>query len=264
MTEPTTTTVQPIGGPTALLTYGGLRILTDPTFDPPGDHPRPGSSIVLRKLTGPAAAADDLLPVDLVLLSHDHHSDNLDDAGRDFLPHAGSVLTTTAGAGRLGGNAVGLEPDQTADLDGPEGGVQITAVPAEHGSPEMFERNGPVIGFVLRGDDLPTIYVSGDNASVDVVREIAAEHGPFDAAILFAGGAQVPELWGDDTLLTLDAQRAAEAAAILAPATIVPVHQEGWAHFTSSPADLERAFAAAGVSDRLCSLAPGERAELPS
>jgi len=184
------------------------------------------------------------------------------DAGRAFLPHAATVLTTTAGAERLGGNAVGLEPDQVADIDLPGGAVQITAVPAHHGSPEMFERNGPVLGFVLRGDDLPTIYVSGDNASVDVVREIASEHGPFDAAILFAGGAQVPERWGDDVLLTLDAGRAAEAAAILAPATVVAIHQEGWAHFTSSPADLARAFAAAGIADRLRSLAPGQTAEL--
>src|SRR5206468_12041184 len=119
-----------------------------------------------------------------------------------------------AAAERLGGNAVGLEPDQTADLEGSGGAVQITAVPAEHGSREMFERNGPVLGFVLRGDELPTVYVSGDNASVDVVREIATEHGPFDAAILFAGGAQVPERWGDEVVLTLDAARAAEAAAL--------------------------------------------------
>ena len=55
------TTVTPIGGPTALLSYGGLRILTDPTFDEPGDHPRPGSSIVLRKLTGPAVEPEALL-----------------------------------------------------------------------------------------------------------------------------------------------------------------------------------------------------------
>lgn len=264
MIHPTTTTIQPIGGPTALLTYGGLRILTDPTFDPPGDHARPGSPIVLHKLTGPAIEPDDVLPVDLVLLSHDHHADNLDDAGRELLPRATTVLTTVAGAERLGGNAVGLEPDQTADLEGPEGGVQVTGVPAHHGSPEMFERNGPVLGFVLRGDGVPTIYVSGDNASVDVVREVAAGHGPFDAAILFAGGAQVPERWGDDVLLTLDAQRAAEAAVILAPATIVPVHQEGWAHFGSSPTDLERAFADAGIADRLRWLEPGERAELSS
>jgi L-ascorbate metabolism protein UlaG (beta-lactamase superfamily) len=262
MQVPATTTVQLIGGPTALLTYGGLRILTDPTLDPPGDHPRPGSDVVLHKLTGPAAEPDDLLPVDLVLLSHDHHADNLDDAGRDLLGRAASVLTTVAAADRLGSNAVGLEPDQTADLEGPEGAVQITAVEAHHGSPEMFERNGPVLGFVLRGDGLPTIYVSGDNASVDVVREVATEHGPFDAAILFAGGARVPELWGEDVLLTLDAELAAEAAALLAPATIIPVHQEGWAHLTSSPDDLERAFVDAGVADRLRRLGPGERAKL--
>ena len=256
------TTVTLVGGPTALITYGGLRILTDPTFDEPGDHPRPGSSIVLRKLTGPAIAADALVPVDLVLLSHDHHADNLDDSGREFLPRATTVLTTAAGAKRLGGNAVGLEPDQVGDLEGPRGAVQITAVPAHHGSPEMFERNGPVLGFVLRGDDLPTIYISGDNASVEVVREIATEHGPFDAAALFAGGAQVPERWGDGVLLTLDAAAAAEAAAILAPATIIPIHQEGWGHFTSSPTDLARAFAAAGLADRLRPLGPGETAEL--
>jgi L-ascorbate metabolism protein UlaG (beta-lactamase superfamily) len=256
------TTVTLIGGPTALLAYGGLRILTDPTFDEPGDHPRPGSSVVLRKLTGPAIAADDVLPVDLVLLSHDHHADNLDDAGREFLAQATTVLTTAAASERLGGNAVGLEPDQVADLDGPRGAVQITAVAAHHGSPEMFERNGPVLGFVLRGDGLPTIYISGDNASVELVREITTEHGPFDAAILFAGGAQVPERWGDDVLLTLDAEAAAEAAAILAPATIVPIHQEGWAHFTSAPADLARAFAAADLADRLRPLEPGGTAEL--
>ena len=123
------TTITLIGGPTAVLTYGGLRILTDPTFDPPGEHPRPGTQVVLRKLTGPALAADDVLPVDLVLLSHDHHADNLDVAGRAFLPSASSVLTTTAGAGRLGGNAVGLEPDQTAELHAPDAGaVHITAV----------------------------------------------------------------------------------------------------------------------------------------
>jgi L-ascorbate metabolism protein UlaG (beta-lactamase superfamily) len=259
MHAPATTTVQLIGGPTALLTYGGLRILTDPTFDPPGDHPSPGSTIVLHKLTGPAIGADELLPIDLVLLSHDHHSDNLDDAGRELLARVTSVLTTTAGAGHLGGNAVGLEPDQTADLDGPQGAVQITAVGAEHGSPEMFEQNGPVLGFVLRGDELPTVYVSGDNASVDVVREIAIEHGPFDIALLFAGGAQVPERWGDHVLLTLDAKRAAEAAAVLTPAAIVPIHQEGWAHLTSSADELERAFVDAAVADRLRLLAPGER-----
>ncbi|MDX2760957.1 MBL fold metallo-hydrolase, partial [Streptomyces europaeiscabiei] len=42
MTDARTATEIPVhvfGGPTALIEYGGLRLLTDPTFDAPGDYP---------------------------------------------------------------------------------------------------------------------------------------------------------------------------------------------------------------------------------
>ncbi|HEX6620957.1 MAG TPA: MBL fold metallo-hydrolase, partial [Solirubrobacteraceae bacterium] len=92
---PSALTVRLVGGPTAVIDYAGLRLLTDPTFDPPGEHE--GG---LTKLTGPAVAADDVGAIDAVLLSHDHHSDNLDPGGRAFLPRARRTLTTTAGAER--------------------------------------------------------------------------------------------------------------------------------------------------------------------
>jgi L-ascorbate metabolism protein UlaG (beta-lactamase superfamily) len=38
-----------VGGPTALLELGGLRLLTDPTFDPPGGEYTTGP-VTLRKL----------------------------------------------------------------------------------------------------------------------------------------------------------------------------------------------------------------------
>jgi L-ascorbate metabolism protein UlaG (beta-lactamase superfamily) len=254
--------LQLVGGPTAVIVYGGLRLLTDPTFDPPGDHPRPGTDIVLRKLAGPAIPVAKVLPIDLVLLSHDHHADNLDPAGRAMLPEAWRVLTTAAGARRLGGNATGLEPGDAVEVDRPDGGaMSVTAVPAEHGPPEVASKNGPVIGFVLRGEGLPSAYVSGDNASVDVVRAIAAEHAPVDVAVLFVGGAQVPEAWGD-AFLTLTAQTAVDAARALGDAPIVPIHQNGWAHFTSGPDDVRRAFAQAGLSERLRMVAPGEEISL--
>ena len=69
-----------IGGPTVLIEVGGWRLLTDPTFDPPGRSYRFGWGTGSRKLTGPAIAASDLGPIDAVLLSHDHHDDNLDAA----------------------------------------------------------------------------------------------------------------------------------------------------------------------------------------
>ena len=74
-----------IGGPTALLEYGGLRFLTDPTFDAAGtDYPH--RSYTLHQTQAPALAAERLGKVDAILLSHDHHFDNLDHAGREAWP----------------------------------------------------------------------------------------------------------------------------------------------------------------------------------
>ena len=252
-----------VGGPTALIGYGGLRLLTDPTFDPPGDYPRPGTPVVLHKLTKPAVRAEELEPVDAVLISHDHHSDNLDSAGREFLPRAGQVLTTGGGAERLEVDATGLEPGDSVSLKRPEGPpVEVIAVRADHGPPEVAPKNGPVIGFVLRAEGEPTVYVSGDNASVEVVAEIAAEFGPFDSAVLFCGGAEVPEIWGEKVYLTLTPDTAVEVARLLGNAPIVPVHQEGWAHFSFGPDDLRQGFEEAGIGQRLRDVAPGQQVPL--
>jgi L-ascorbate metabolism protein UlaG (beta-lactamase superfamily) len=187
--EPTSPTlsVRLVGGPTAVLEYAGLRWLTDPTFSAPGEY-----AGGLVRTSGPAIAIEELGRIDVVLVSHDHHSDNLDPAGRDLLPHAAHVFTTKAGAGRLGGGAVGLDPWESVTLDRPDGArVCVTALPALHGPPGCEQVMGPVIGFLLSGEDLETVYVSGDNASLDVVREIAERAGPVDVAVLFAGAAQL-------------------------------------------------------------------------
>src|SRR3954452_22264051 len=127
-----------IGGPTALIEVGGWRLLTDPPFDPAGGSYRFGWGTGSRKLTGPAIAASDLGAIDAVLLSHDHHEDNLDPAGRAVLPSAGTVLTTASGAkrlrGELGEAVRGLEPWQTTMLEA-EGKtpLEIVATPCRHG-----------------------------------------------------------------------------------------------------------------------------------
>ena len=198
-----------VGGPTAVFEYAALRWLTDPAFSAPGEY----SGLV--KLTGPAIAPDAVGDVDVVLLSHDEHSDNLDPAGRAFLPQAGRVLTTAAGAQRLGGNATGLEPWSSVHVESGSGGaVTVTAVPAQHGPDGTDHLQGPVIGFVLSAQGAETVYVSGDNASLDVVREIAERIGEIDVAVLFAGAVQLPQRFGG-AYLTLSGDRAAEAAKIL-------------------------------------------------
>ena len=226
-------TVRLVGGPTALIELGGVRLLTDPTFDPPGDHPI--GTRVLTKTSGPAVPADELGPVDAVLLSHDQHPDNLDDAGRALLAGVPLVLTTEQAARRLGGTALALPSWQRTTV----GAVAVTAVPAQHGPDGTTDLTGPVTGFVLSGDGLPTVYVSGDNASLDVVRAVVGRIGPVDVAVLFAGAARTPLI---DGYLTLTAADAAEAAQVLGARTVIPVHAEGWAHFTQGVDDLAVAY----------------------
>lgn len=248
-----TLTARLVGGPTAILEYAGLRWLTDPALSPPGEYE--GG---LVKTTGPALDRGAIEPIDVVLLSHDHHSDNLDPGGRAFLPSAGRVLTTFDGAGRLGGNATGLKPWSSVEVERPDGGtVTVTAVPAQHGPDGTDHVTGPVIGFLLGGSGLETVYVSGDNASLDVVRAIADRSGSVDVAVLFAGAVQAPHLF-DAAYLTLSSDRAAEATKILGARTVVPVHFEGWTHFTQGADALRAAFAGNEISDRLVLADPGE------
>ncbi|MHB1570452.1 MAG: MBL fold metallo-hydrolase [Solirubrobacteraceae bacterium] len=234
-----------VGGPTAILQYAGLRWLTDPALSPPGEY---GG---LVKTTRPALGADDLGAIDAVLLSHDHHADNLDPAGREFLPRAARVLTTAAGAERLGGGAVGLQPWESTEIAGPDGQiVTVTALPALHGPEGSEPVTGPVIGFRLASQGLDTVYVSGDNASLDVVRQIVERCGRFDVALLFAGAVQLPHRF-DGAYLTLSGDHAAEAAKILGVRAAVALHFEGWAHFTQGADALRAAFAGNGVGDLL-------------
>ena len=86
-----------IGGPTALIEFAGLRLLTDPTFDAAGAEYRL-AQYTLRKSAAPALAADALTPLDAVLLSHDHHFDNLDRSGRQLLATVPTTFTTRDGS----------------------------------------------------------------------------------------------------------------------------------------------------------------------
>lgn len=245
--------VRVFGGPTALFEYGGLRFLTDPTFDAPGDYPRPDG----RRLTKTAPSSGrpaDLGRIDVVLLSHDEHPDNLDHSGRALLADVPLTLTTPGGGQRLGKGATGLTDWESVELDRPGGGtITVTGVPAIHGPgprEEVEAVTGQVVGFVLTGNGLPTVYVSGDNASLDAVKEIAERFAPVDTAIVFAGAPRFPSLFAG-ACIVLDSAQATEAATILGARRVVPVHYDSWAHFTEGREELVAAFTAAGLAARL-------------
>ena len=234
-----------IGGPTVLLEIDGWRLLTDPTFDQPGRRYNFGWGTSSRKLAGPALTAAEIGPIDAVLLSHDHHDDNLDPAGRALLPAAGAVITTEAGARRLGGNARGLAAWERTTLeqaDRPP--IEVTATPCRHGPPLSRPLVGEVTGFALRweGQEHGMLWISGDTVLYDGVREVP-QRLEIGTAIVHLGGVRFPI--SGPLRYTMSGAEAAELCGLIAPRTIVPIHYEGWKHFREGRDAAERAFAEA-------------------
>jgi L-ascorbate metabolism protein UlaG (beta-lactamase superfamily) len=239
-----------IGGPTALIEIGGFRLLTDPTFDAPGEYKLP--HVTLKKTSHPALTAEQIGRVDAVLLSHDQHADNFDHAGRAYAMQAPRLLTTIVGAKRLGGVAEGLAPGESTKLTNPAGTLTITATPARHGPAGIEPLAGDVIGFVLSLAGARPIYITGDTVWYEGVGEVARR---FQAGLvlLFGGAAKTRGAFH----LTMDANDALDTAHAFPDATIVPLHYEGWAHFSQSGDDLVQSFKALGIGARLRLLEPG-------
>ena len=234
-----------IGGPTVLIEVGGWRLLTDPTFDPAEGKYSFGWGTGSRKLAGPALGVEELGRIDAVLLSHDQHDDNLDQAGRAMLPSVGTVVTTAAGAKRLGGNARGLAAWESTRLEAPDKeAIEVTATPCRHGPPLSRPIVGEVAGFALRweGQEHGVLWISGDTVLYDGLREVA-DRLEVDTALIHLGGVRFPV--SGPLHYTMTAGQAVELCGLLGPRTVIPIHYEGWKHFRQGRTAIEAEFAAA-------------------
>jgi L-ascorbate metabolism protein UlaG (beta-lactamase superfamily) len=240
-----------IDGPTLLIEFGGLRILTDPTFDQPQVYS--AGPIKIEKFNAPSLSADSLLPINVVLLSHDQHGDNLDVSGRAFLPKAGTVISTLGAAQRLGGKTQGLAAWSSLTLTLPDGrSLKVTATPARHGPIGFEPKMGEVTGFVLSIGDAPGVYLSGDTVWYSQIAEIA-DRFHIGLAILYAGSAKPRGPFN----VTMNTNDAIEAASVFRDTKIVSVHNLGWSHYTQSQEDLAVAFDAVGRAEQFHRLTPG-------
>lgn len=232
-----------IGGPTLLIEVGGWRLLTDPTFDPAGKKYNFGWGTSSVKLEGPAIASDALGSIDAVLLSHDHHGDNLDPAGRKLLSSVGQVITTVPGAKRLGDGALGLADWGTTTLESPgRPTITITATPCRHGPPLSHPIVGAVIGFSLKweGQQNGELWISGDTVLYAGVKQVA-DRLKIGTAVVHMGGVRFPI--SGPLRYTMTADEAIELCGLIDPVTVIPMHYEGWKHFREGRKPIEQHFA---------------------
>ena len=246
-----------IGGPTAIFEIGGLRIMTDPTLDPAGGVYHSGD-LIHKKIKGPANIQ--IGHIDIILLSHDQHYDNLDNAGRMFLPTIDKTYTTVPAAGRLKGNTIGLTIWETVNIVTPDGSkVSITATPARHGPAGSEKLQGEVIGFLIAvdGEHKYEIYITGDTVFYDGIEDVAKKYNP-GYVFIFAGAAQPRGPF----VVTMRTNDAIDTALAFPNATIIPLHFEGWGHLTQNEDDLKQSFQILKIDKRLKILEAGVRTEL--
>lgn len=251
-----------VGTATLLIELGGLRLLTDPALDPAGTDYRFAPCVGSHKSEAPALPPGGLGRLDAALVSHDHHADNLDPAGRALLKTVPRVLTTRPGAKRLapalGSSVVGLAPWETHELTGPDGArATITATPARHGPAGVTLVDSVTIGFLLAHEGLKApVWISGDTVWFSGIAEVARRCAPVGVAVVHVGDVGFTAT--GPARFTFDGAQAARAAKAVGAATIVPVHYSGWSHFRQGRAEADAAFAAAGLAERVRWLPRGE------
>jgi L-ascorbate metabolism protein UlaG (beta-lactamase superfamily) len=229
-----------IGTATVLLEVGGLRILTDPNFLHQGEHAKLGWGLRSRRLTEPARSLGELLPVDLVVLSH-HHGDHFDEVSARELPATVPIVTTPHAARKLRRQGFTstwpLETWQRQRVAHPRGSLTITSLPARHAPQPVRHLLPPVMGSMLDVEadgHAHRTYLTGDTLLHDDLAEIPRRHPGIDLAVVHIGGTRIAGV-----TLTMTGEQGVRAVELVDPDHAVPVHYDDYRVFRSPRSDFE-------------------------
>ena len=187
------------GHSSSLLEIDGVRVLIDPVWDKRAS-PLPWSGP--KRFFPAPLKLEDLPPIDVVLLSHDHY-DHLGAgtirrlARLEAFEHTRWV--TTRGVGAILSN-FGVDLSHCKELDWTEsakiGALTITAMPARHFSGRgLFDRFQTLwASFVLAGPSHKVFY-GADSGEWLGFHEVGEKYGPFDLTMLEIGASN--PLWID-------------------------------------------------------------------
>ena len=188
-----------MGHSTTLLEIDGARILIDPIWE---KRAAPVEWFGPERFFAPPLALEDLPPIDIVIVSHDH----FDHLGANTIRRLSSQKAT-ANAQWLTPLEVGtllkgfgVNPSRITELDWKDsirvGELEITALPARHFSGRTLTARFKTLwaSFAIAGPK-HRVYYGADSGEWEGFAEVAQDYGPFDLTMLEIGAFD--PLWSD-------------------------------------------------------------------
>lgn len=206
---------------TTLIQLDGVNILTDPVWS---ERVSPVTFAGPRRYRQPGIRFDDLPPIDLVLVSHNHY-DHLDVATLRALEarHRAPIVTPLGNGALMRRNGI----RGAIDLDWWEttrhaSGIETTVVPAQHFSARaLSDRNRNLWGGFVVSAPSGNVYFAGDTGWGGHFAEIGRRFAPIRAALLPIG-AYLPRWFMHPA--HIDPAQAVDAHFALGARTSVPIH----------------------------------------
>ncbi|QIY68286.1 MBL fold metallo-hydrolase [Streptomyces sp. RLB1-33] len=231
------------GHSTVLTETDGARLLFDPVW---GERCSPVGFAGPRRLHPVPLPLEDLGPVDVVVISHDHY-DHLDMPTIRALVGTGARFAAPLGVGAHL-ERWGVAPERITELDWHEStqvaGLTLTATPARHFCGRALHRRTLWASWVATGPR-HQVFHSGDTGYFPGFAEIGAAHGPFDAVMMQIGAYS--DFWPDIHMTPEEGLRAHLDLGGGEPhGVLLPIH---WGTFNLAPhpweEPAERTYAAA-------------------
>jgi len=231
-----------IGHSTVLIEAGGLRILTDPFFGKWGNP-------AYKRVRPPSLGRDEVGPVDVVLLSHNHwdHTDrrffrDLPSEVPVLAPRRSRWVTRLKGARKVHG----IKPWESWSM----GDVMVNAVPALHMATS--------VGYLIR-TETAAIYFAGDTYHRPFMAEIRARFHP-EVALMPVTTYRIP--------MTMGEEGAVAATLDLGVSVVIPIHlglqpRSPLLRTRETPERFAETLARLQPSTRVLILREGERWGLP-
>ncbi|HXJ57817.1 MAG TPA: MBL fold metallo-hydrolase [Verrucomicrobiae bacterium] len=175
-----------IGHSTFLIQTAAGNILTDPMYS---ERASPLNFLGPRRIRQPAVAFDDLPPISIVLLSHNHY-DHCDLRTLGMLAHRfDPVVVTPLGNGPLVRSS-GIRHVEELDWwqEAKTSALPITLTPAQHFSARgPLDRNRALWGGFMLAVSGVRIFFAGDTAYAGFFHDVRRRLGPIDLALLPIG-----------------------------------------------------------------------------